>query len=99
MDDSGRVPQEAETRAHAKGPVEVANAKRWSGGDRFILPWDKPQPRRQCGLCRSEEFLKKPKPEPTPKVPSKLPTPSDGREATDLFYRGINLSLGDNGVS
>src|ERR1035437_2868611 len=46
-----------------------------------------------------EEFLKKPKPEPTPKVPSKLPTPSDGREATDLFYRGINLSLGDNVVS
>ena len=46
----------------------------------------------------AEEFLKKPKPEHTPTVPPKLPGPSDGRKATDLFYHGINLSLGHNGI-
>jgi TPR repeat protein len=46
----------------------------------------------------AEEFLKKPKPEHRPTVLPKLPGPSDGRKATDLFYHGINLSLGHNGV-
>ena len=44
------------------------------------------------------EFLKMPKPERTQNVPPKLLTPSAGRKATDLFYHGIDLSLGHNGV-
>src|ERR1039458_7438606 len=47
----------------------------------------------------AEEFLKKPRAEQTPNFPPSLPTPSNGRKAKDLFYHGIHLSLGDNGVA
>jgi TPR repeat protein len=80
------------------GPYSDAEFRQYLAEQNIIshdLVWTEPL----AQWMTVEEFLKKPKPEPTPKVPSKLPTPSDGREATDLFYRGINLSLGDNGVS